>query len=168
MARSGQVRMICRCRSPSTLKSFERSGPRTPLCRWPRADREKKQRTCIERRALTGGHRIQKQIIRILKEHVPQTRGQRHEESACPGCGHEALVLALTGEDDGRVASTFSTRLKPTPLGCGPRRVPSPESPRLYCTAALQVITTFTIVHSAGSHAALGRLTAQKYCTPGI
>ncbi len=40
------------------------SDPRTPSCRRPRADREQKQRTCIERHDLTG-----KQIIEILKEH---------------------------------------------------------------------------------------------------
>ncbi|MER8981549.1 hypothetical protein [Mesorhizobium sp. M0870] len=34
-----------------------------------RADREKKQRTCIERHILTGGHRIQKPIIVVLREH---------------------------------------------------------------------------------------------------
>jgi putative transposase len=61
--------MICCCRFPSTSKSFEPIGPRTPSCRRPSADREQKQRTCIERHALTGGHRIQKQIIGILREH---------------------------------------------------------------------------------------------------
>ena len=47
---------------------MNRTDPRTPSCRL-RAAREQKQRTCIDRHALTGGHRIQKQIIGILKEH---------------------------------------------------------------------------------------------------
>ena len=47
---------------------MNRTDPRTPSCRRLRADREQKQRTCIERHLLTKGHRIQKQIIGLLRE----------------------------------------------------------------------------------------------------
>jgi putative transposase len=61
--------MICRCRSPSTSKSFEPNGPTNTImpaapCR-PRTEAKNLHRTS----RLTGGHRIQKQIIGILKEH---------------------------------------------------------------------------------------------------
>ena len=61
--------MICCRRSGEHAEErLNRPGPGRHHVGGERADHGQKYRTCVERSALTGRARIQKQIIRVLKE----------------------------------------------------------------------------------------------------